>query len=110
MAENSKNGVAVSDASGPMHASVDWVIVGGESGSKARPMHPQWARDLRDQCAEAGVPFLFKQWGEWAPYGRGRLDSSLLVDRSALDTPYIKVGKKLAGRLLDGRTWDEVPA
>jgi protein gp37 len=44
---------------------VDWVIVGGESGPHARPMHPQWARSLRDQCACAGVPFLFKQWGEW---------------------------------------------
>ena len=54
-------GVAVSDASGPMHASVDWVIVGGESGPGARPMHPQWARDLRDQCVAAGVPFFMKQ-------------------------------------------------
>lgn len=46
---------------------VDWVIVGGESGAGARPMHPDWARDLRDQCEAAGVPFLFKQWGEWSP-------------------------------------------
>jgi protein gp37 len=45
----------------------DWVIVGGESGPGARPMHPDWARSLRDQCAAAGVPFLFKQWGEWLP-------------------------------------------
>ncbi|MCA0214779.1 MAG: phage Gp37/Gp68 family protein [Proteobacteria bacterium] len=48
-------------------ASVDWVIVGGESGPKARPMHPGWVRSLRDQCAAAGVPFLFKQWGEYRP-------------------------------------------
>lgn len=48
-------------------ARLDWIIVGGESGPNARPMHPDWARSLRDQCAEAGVPFLFKQWGEWAP-------------------------------------------
>lgn len=47
---------------------VDWVIVGGESGPGSRPMHPAWARSLRDQCAEAGVPFLFKQWGEWLPW------------------------------------------
>jgi protein gp37 len=46
---------------------IDWVIVGGESGPHARPMHPDWARSLRDQCAAAGVPFLFKQWGEWGP-------------------------------------------
>ncbi|PZU10034.1 MAG: hypothetical protein DI605_05385 [Sphingomonas sp.] len=47
--------------------SIDWIIVGGESGPGARPMHPHWARSLRDQCAAAEVPFLFKQWGEWAP-------------------------------------------
>lgn len=45
----------------------DWIVVGGESGPRARPMHPQWARDIRDQCDAAGVPFFFKQWGEWAP-------------------------------------------
>lgn len=47
--------------------SIGWVVLGGESGPKARPMHPQWARSLRDQCVSAKVPFLFKQWGEWAP-------------------------------------------
>lgn len=46
---------------------LDWVIVGGESGNGARPMHPDWARQIRDQCAAAGVPFFFKQWGEWLP-------------------------------------------
>lgn len=53
--------------SGKMHNTLDWVIVGGESGKDARPMHPDWARQLRDQCAGAAVPFFFKQWGEWAP-------------------------------------------
>lgn len=48
-------------------SSLDWIVVGGESGPRARPMHPDWARSLRDQCKDAGVPFLFKQWGEWAP-------------------------------------------
>lgn len=62
---------------------IDWVIVGGESGPGARPMHPSWARSIRDQCAAAGVPFFFKQWGG--------------------------VNKKRTGRLLDGRTWDEFP-
>jgi Protein of unknown function (DUF5131) len=47
-------------------SSLDWVIVGGESGPDARPIHPEWARSLRDQCVTAGVPFFFKQWGEWA--------------------------------------------
>lgn len=75
---------------------INWVIAGGESGPGARPTHPAWARSLRDQCAEAGVPFLFKQWGEWAP---------------AVDVPHEmqRWGKKAAGRELDGRTWDEFP-
>lgn len=51
----------------PREDRIDWVIVGGESGAKARPMHPDWARSLRDQCHAAGVPFFFKQWGEWGP-------------------------------------------
>ena len=50
---------------------IHWVIVGGESGPGARPMHPAWARAIRDQCSAAGVPFFFKQWGEWAPTGGG---------------------------------------
>jgi protein gp37 len=96
---------------------IDWVIVGGESGHGARPMDPQWARDLRDQCVSAGVPFHFKQHGEWIADGQGmpflkdvigarnahearQLDSSVIVRR---------VGKKAAGRMLDGRTWDELP-
>ncbi|MBB5443640.1 MULTISPECIES: phage Gp37/Gp68 family protein [unclassified Paraburkholderia] len=60
-----------------------WVVAGGESGPGARPMHPDWARSLRDQCAAAGVPFLFKQWGEWRPISEGESDwfSSLYVSR-----------------------------
>ncbi|MBL1436542.1 MAG: phage Gp37/Gp68 family protein [Rhodobacteraceae bacterium] len=53
-----------------VYAELDWVIVGGESGPKARPIHPDWARSLRDQCVEAGVPYFFKQWGEWLPIGQ----------------------------------------
>ena len=63
---------------------IHWVIVGGESGPGARPMNPAWARDLRDQCQSVSVPFFFKQWGG--------------------------TDKKKAGRLLDGRTWDDMPA
>ena len=64
-------------------AGIDWVIVGGESGSGARAMQPEWAIDVRDQCVDARVPFFFKQWGG--------------------------ANRKRAGRLLDGRTWDELP-
>lgn len=140
---------------------LDWVIVGGESGPGARPMHPQWVRSLRDQCQAAGVPFFFKQWGEWEPmmsaeswidgmrdcesdaeyrsmarnvvfvYPDGNVvpapathDAGELWDAGE---PFIecdgdhmdymnngpvalhKVGKKTAGRLLDGVAWDQFP-
>ena len=62
---------------------IDWVIVGGESGPGARPMRADWAREIRDQCVVAGVPFFFKQWGG--------------------------VNKRKTGRVLDARTWDEMP-
>jgi protein gp37 len=88
---------------------VDWVIAGGESGPKARPMHPAWARGLRDQCLLAGVPFLFKQWGEWGPQclypGLATIRANLWVDGATV----WKVGKKKSGRELDGRTWDQFP-
>jgi protein gp37 len=110
---------------------IDWVICGGESGTRARPMHPEWAKSLRDQCVEAGVKFHFKQWGEFSD----QTDS----DKSAINSQIITadgktigvgckyggmvdedwreqgaawmgmVGKKKAGRTLDGRTWDEFP-
>lgn len=153
-------------ADGPFHQAtqedvtmargIQWVIVGGESGSKARPMHPDWARSLRDQCVAAGVPYFFKQWGEWAPWlneahfthgdkekhphawvdgktgdhghawltdgdglwsnwtgdPRGH-DSPPNIDGESTLAPEIKVmgrvGKSVAGRELDGRTWDQVP-
>jgi protein gp37 len=100
-------------------ATLDWVIVGGESGPHARPMHPDWARTLRDQCAAAGVPFLFKQWGEFAPTERTmaevaksqkkltgvRFEPHTRFPMAVLD----RVGKKAAGRLLDGVTHDGFP-
>ncbi len=110
--------------------SLDWVIVGGESGHNARPMHPAWATSLRDQCATAEVPFLFKQWGEWGPcapydqasgvydfrHGRGiSLDGTLCMPgerqgnaREGLAIIF-RAGKKSTGRVLDGRTWDGYP-
>ena len=86
-------------------ARLDWIIVGGESGPGARPMHPEWTRSLRDQCDEAGVPFFFKQWGEHAPNwlnddAGNKIEGSEWIDR---------MGKKAAGRLLDGRTHDGFP-
>ena len=88
---------------------LDWVICGGESGPGARPMHPDWARSLRDQCASAGVPFFFKQWGAWLGAmqdGPMRDDGQQTINCS--NAP-IRVGKKAAGTLLDGREWKEFP-
>ena len=134
-------------------AKIDLVIVGGESGPGARPMHPDWVLSLRDQCQAAGVAFFFKQWGEWLPLGqtglgaddayyhpapetdpeasrRCKLDSLCIApDGTTYSTgtanqyhrtaegafagpghmQCFKVGKKAAGRLLDGRTWDQMP-
>lgn len=132
------------------HWGIDWVIVGGESGPGARPMHPDWARSLRDQCTEAGAAFLFKQWGEWVedvtlrpaepqfgiqepyrllnvpPDHKDRKRCALHLSGGTAMTPdnpfnpfraghpgwtaIRRVGKKVAGRELDGRTWDEFPA
>ncbi|MCJ2015230.1 phage Gp37/Gp68 family protein [Methylobacterium sp. J-076] len=85
------------------------VIVGGESGPGARPMYPAWVRSIREQCAIQGVAFFFKQWGEWAPgvlrtdWSVVANDGQLLVDDPRLDLQQIsRVGKKAAGRLLDG--------
>jgi hypothetical protein len=136
-------------------ARIDWVVVGGESGPHARPMHPEWVRSLRDQCVAAGVPFFFKQWGEWAPICelssayhdslyRPNRTAKEHEDQGALNELYgetctvptgilgiagdvmgaavpdafhinrkpmqiFRAGKRAAGRLLDGRTWDEYP-
>ncbi len=100
------------------HQRLHWVIVGGETGPNARPMHPQWARAVRDQCTAEGVPFFFKQWGNWTPdataFGGSRYvylapDGSP-SDKSPPESQVTqRVGKKRAGRLLDGRTWDEYP-
>ena len=87
---------------------IDWVVVGGESGPGARPMHPDWARSLRDQCVAAGVPFLFKQWGEHITPDQAPES----FDMDYFDSGgrgYFRVGKKAAGREIDGRTWDEYP-
>ncbi len=107
---------------------LNWVVAGGESGPKARPSHPDWYRSLRDQCAAAGVPFLFKQWGEWAPgevypIAEGARDGAPgtiepVNDRAAFaglrdrrqGLWLGRVGKKAAGRLLDGVEHNGFPA
>ena len=107
---------------------IDWVIVGGESGPGARPMHPKWVRSLRNQCRDSEVPFFFKQWGAWSPkvvehypvpdnnlrwlHPDGRCGKSLEIGDEDEGPPWLqiaRVGKKAAGRTLDGRTWDEMP-
>jgi protein gp37 len=96
---------------------IDWVIVGGESGPGARPMDPAWARSLRDQCQAGGVPFHFKQWGAFTPAGviglgrpyPGNVFVGEPVNDDGFRTEMTRVGKGKAGRVLDGRTWDEFP-
>jgi protein gp37 len=95
-------------------AALDWNIVGGESGEEARTPNIYAIRSLRDQCAAAGKPFLFKQWGEWGPVSDGAREGDVLVMEK---TDFIrrgqlmrKIGKHAAGRLLDGRTHDGFPS
>ncbi len=112
---------------------LDWVVCGGESGPGARPMHPDWARIVRDQCQAAGVPFFFKAWGEWLPGDGDGKSPAIWQDGSKGIHPSVRVGcdrgpryekfgplgepgafalrvgKKAAGRLLDGREWNEYP-
>lgn len=93
-------------------AQIGWVVVGGESGPKSRPMHPHWARVWRRATHDAGAAFLFKQWGEWAPASsvaeRETNGHTWEGDTSGQEL-MLRVGRTLAGRELDGRTWDEYP-
>lgn len=101
----------------PALGPVDWtgweflkqLISGGESGHDAHPSHPDWHRHARDYCEAHGIAFLFKQWGAWAPYDRSRTDGAALATPYSLDHPIQLFGKKLAGRLLDGKTHDGFP-
>jgi protein gp37 len=93
--------------------SLDWVIAGGESGAKARPMNPTWARDLRDQVTASGAKFHFKQWGHWSPdelgVDREHRRRVEFVQKDGKPIYVVSVGKKAAGRTLDGVTWDQFP-
>ena len=107
---------------------IHWVIVGGESGGKARPMHPAWVRSLRDQCAKHRVAFHMKQWGEWrspesgeaydTTNGSGQKRKAFIIQpdgtvkcfgKSEGDEVVVRVGVKKAGRLIDGKLWDQTP-
>lgn len=94
-------------------SSIGWVIAGGESGKGARPMHPDWVRLLRDQCNKANIPFFFKQWGEYTPVHDLRCNEPGIKGKQWYtfdpETSVCKVGKKAAGRLLDGQLHDEYP-
>lgn len=95
---------------------LDWVIVGGETGPNARPMHPDWVRSLREQCQTSGVPFFFKGWGEFVE--DINCNNAVLhpwrkfyaIHDGLYTGNFTRVGKKKAGRLIDGRTWDEFPS
>lgn len=91
---------------------LDWLVVGGESGPGANPMHPDWVRSLRDQCVAAGVPFFFKQWGQWkpVPFEDGHWPESSSRCTFDTETQLERVRSKHdAGRLLDGREWSQYP-
>jgi protein gp37 len=99
------------DSRCPLHGTVklDWVIVGGESGPKARPMHPDWPRDMKQACQASGIAYLFKQWGEWVPCSEPVAERDD-VFRFPDGVVMRRVGRRAAGRELDGKTWDEYPA
>lgn len=103
-------------AGGRFHAEpiLDWIIAGGESGPKARPSHPDWFRSLRDQCGAAGVPLFLKQWGDWIDHDQPGVDM-LGTAKSPLQSwgdghHSVRIGKKAAGALLDGREHREFPS
>jgi len=91
---------------------IDWVIAGGESGHHARPTNPVWLRRLRDQCQNRDVAFHFKQWGNWRPVNAEAVNghsSKLLHAQNGVTIHVVNIGKKAAGRDLDGRHWDQLP-
>lgn len=134
---NGKRFLSIEPLLGPIDLdiwhSIDWVIVGGESGHGARPMHPDWVRSLRDQCKKENIPFFFKQWGEWKPYNTNPIIDPIpltaiskkkkifrdggfvdVEDKASVEDVFkdfvsFNVGKKEAGRELDGIIYNEFP-
>lgn len=107
-----------------MPPQIHWIIVGGESGPDARPMHPTWVQHLREQCIKAEIPFFFKQWGDWVPindwkeaglhkktcvYRDGYYDEHMYVRNGESGQPMAKMGKKKSGALLDWTEWKQWP-
>jgi len=92
-------------------STVNWVITGGESGPKARPASPAWFSDLHYQCMRAEVPFHFKQWGDWAPGDGVNLPAKRAIKEQIAEdgTRMVRIGKRAAGRELDGSEWDGLP-
>jgi protein gp37 len=90
---------------------ISWVIAGGESGPGARPMHPDWAAGLLQQCQDANVPFHFKQWGHWVPAEILGPDHSgnVIEFEEGRPVEMARLPKKEAGRILNGTTWDGLP-
>jgi len=84
---------------------VQWVIAGGESGPHSRPSNPAWFRSLRDQCLDAQTAFHFKQWGNWSP-----AEAAASASRTLSGQAMVRLDKRTAGRVLDGQTWDQLPA
>lgn len=100
----------------PSLPKIDWVIVGGESGKGTRPMHPDWVRNIRNQCEATGTKFFFKQWGEYLPIDQFKyiqenpcFDNIELVSTTIQGCNYFHIGKHKAGRLLDGMEYNETP-
>jgi protein gp37 len=95
---------------GLKHYPINWVIAGGESGPRARAMHPNWATSLLHQCQKAKVPFHFKQWGHWVPAElTGESPPQVMTFENERSVKMVRLAKKVAGRILEGSTWNGLP-
>ena len=107
-------GISVEPMLGPVDltpwiSQIDWVIAGGESGAKSRPMNPQWVRSVRDQCLIENKAFFFKQWGNWVPSIEEFQPDVETISNVDQEVKMKRLGKKAAGKELDGLVWNQVP-